>query len=66
MRFHIVKRDNGPFWQRCCYYVVAVLAALTVGAIVLAAIGVGAYFLMRSNKAEEAKQKTQNKNGLTD
>ena len=40
MGFHIVKRDNCPLWQRCCYYVVAVFAALTVGAIVLAAIGV--------------------------
>lgn len=40
MRFHIVKRDNCPLWQRCCYYVVAVVAALAVGAIILAAIGV--------------------------
>ena len=43
MRFHIVKRDNGPFWQRCCYYVVAVIAALAVGAVILAAIGVNPF-----------------------
>ena len=43
MGFHIIKRDNCPLWQRCCYYVVAVLAALTVGAIILAAIGVNPF-----------------------
>ena len=40
MRFHIVKRDNCALWLRCCYYVAAVVAALAVGAIILAAIGV--------------------------
>lgn len=43
MGFHIVKRDNCPLWQRCCYYVVAVVAALAVGAIILAAIGVNPF-----------------------
>ena len=43
MRFHIVKRENGPFWQRCCYYIVAVIAALAVGAIILASIGVNPF-----------------------
>ncbi len=43
MRFHIVKRDNCPLWQRCCYYVIAVIAALAVGAIILAAIGVNPF-----------------------
>lgn len=40
MGFHIIKRDNCPLWKRCCFYAIAVLAALTVGAIVLLAIGV--------------------------
>ena len=43
MGFHIVKRDNCPLWKRCCYYIVAVVAALAVGAIILAAIGVNPF-----------------------
>jgi len=38
--FHIVKRDNCPLWLKVCYYLLAVLAALLVGAIILTAIGV--------------------------
>ena len=40
MGFHIVKRDNCPFWKRCCFYLLAVVAALGIGAIVLLAIDV--------------------------
>ena len=40
MGFHIVKRENCPLWKKCCFYLSAVLAALVVGAIVLAFIGV--------------------------
>ena len=40
MKLHIVKRDNCPLWKRCLFYLVAVVAALLIGAVVLAAIGV--------------------------
>ncbi len=40
MGFHIVKRDNCPLWKRCCFYLIAVLAALLVGAAILSTIGV--------------------------
>ena len=40
MGFRIVKRDNCPFWKKCVYYVVAVVAALLIGACILLAIGV--------------------------
>lgn len=40
MGFHIVKRDNCPLWKRCCFYIVAVLSALLIGAVILLAIGV--------------------------
>ena len=40
MGFHIVKRDNCPLWKRCCFYLLAVLSALAIGAIILLAIGV--------------------------
>ncbi len=43
MGFHIIKRDNCPLWKRCCLYIVAVLAALAVGAVILAAIGVNPF-----------------------
>ena len=43
MGFHIVKRDNCPVWERICFYVAAVLAALTIGGIVLAAIDVNPF-----------------------
>lgn len=40
MGFHIVKRDNCPLWKRCCFYLLAVAAALLIGAFVLMAIDV--------------------------
>ena len=40
MGFHIVKRDHCPLWKRCCFYVIAVAAALLMGAVVLFALGV--------------------------
>lgn len=40
MGIHIVKRDNCPLWQRCCFYVAAVVIALLLGAVVLLGIGV--------------------------
>ena len=40
MRFHIVKRDNCPLWKKCCFYLVAVLAALVLGAVILLSMGV--------------------------
>lgn len=40
MGFRIVKRDNCPLWKRCVFYLVAIVAALLVGAAVLFAIGV--------------------------
>ena len=40
MRFHVVKRDNCPLWKKLCLYVLAVAAALGLGALVLLAMGV--------------------------
>ena len=40
MGFHIVKRDNCPFWKKCLLYVGAVLLALLLGAVVLLCLGV--------------------------
>ncbi len=40
MGFHIVKRDHCPFWQRCLFYLAAVVGALLLGAILLLAIDV--------------------------
>ena len=40
MGFHIVKRDNCPFWKRCCLYLAAVVVALLIGAAILTAIDV--------------------------
>jgi len=40
MGFHIVKRDNCPFWKRCCLYLAAVGLALLLGGVLLLAIGV--------------------------
>ncbi len=40
MRFHLVKRENLPFWKRALAYLAAVVAALGIGAIILLAIGV--------------------------
>ncbi len=46
MKFHVVKRDNCPVWKKLCLYVLAVAAALGLGALVLLALGVdpGAYY----------------------
>ena len=35
MGFHIVKRDNCPFWKKTLFYVIAIVAALAVGALIL-------------------------------
>ena len=40
MKFHIVKRDNCPFWKKCCLYLGAVVLALVLGAALLTALGV--------------------------
>lgn len=40
MRFHVVKRENCPLWKKALAYVLAVFAALLVGAGILLAIGV--------------------------
>ena len=43
MGFHIVKRDNCPLWKRCCFYLLAVVVALLIGAVVLLSIGVNPF-----------------------
>ena len=40
MRFHVVKRENCPLWKKIALYVLAVAAALALGAVVLLALGV--------------------------
>ena len=40
MGIHIVKRDNCPFWKKCCLYVGAVVIALLLGAVLLISLGV--------------------------
>lgn len=40
MGLHIVKRDNCPLWKKALFYVVAIVAALLIGGIILFAIGV--------------------------
>ncbi len=40
MGFHIVKRENCPFLKKCGFYLVAVLAALLLGAVILLSLGV--------------------------
>jgi len=40
MRFHVVKRDHCPLWKRLGFYVLAVLAALALGGMLLLAMGV--------------------------
>ena len=40
MGFHIVKRDNCPFWKKCCLYLAAVVIALLLGAVLLISLGV--------------------------
>ena len=39
MHIHIVKRDKLPLWKKCCFYLVAVVVALALGAILLLSIG---------------------------
>jgi len=43
MKFHVVKRDNWPLWKRAVAYVIAVFAALAIGALILSAIGVNPF-----------------------
>lgn len=43
MGIRIVKRENCPLWQKCCFYLVAILAALGIGAIILFSIGVNPF-----------------------
>ena len=40
MKIHIVKRNNCPFWKKCCLYLGAVVIALLLGAVLLTALGV--------------------------
>jgi len=40
MRFHVVKRDSCPLWKKLALYVLAVAAALGLGALLLLALGV--------------------------
>ena len=40
MGFHIVKRENVPFWKKACLYAGAVLLALLIGAVLLLVMGV--------------------------
>lgn len=40
MGFHIVKRATCPLWKKLCFYAVAVLVALMLGAVILMTIGV--------------------------
>ena len=46
MRFHVVKRDNCPLWKKLCLYVLAVAAALGLGALVLLALAPPALTLL--------------------
>ena len=40
MRFHVIKREGCPVWKRIAFYVLAVLAALVLGGLLLLAMGV--------------------------
>lgn len=40
MGLHIVKRDHCPWWKRLCFYLIAIVAALLIGAVILTCIGV--------------------------
>jgi len=40
MGLHIVKRENCPLWKKCCFYLIAVVAALVIGGVILMSIGV--------------------------
>ena len=43
MRFHVVKRDSCPLWKKLVFYLLAVLAALALGAVLLRAMGVNPF-----------------------
>ena len=43
MGLHIVKRDSCPLWKKVLLYVAAVLAALTVGGLLLLTMGVNPF-----------------------
>ena len=38
--FHIVKKTNQPLWKMVLYYVIAILIAMVIGAVLLASMGV--------------------------
>ena len=40
MRFHVIKREGCPVWKRIAFYVLAVLAALVLGGLLLLVMGV--------------------------
>ena len=40
MPFHVVKRDSCPLGKKILYYVIAIVVALLIGAVILAIIGV--------------------------
>ncbi len=40
MKFHIVKRENCPFWKKLVLYAIAVAAALLLGGLLLLSMGV--------------------------
>lgn len=40
MGIRVVKRDNCPLWKKCIFYLLAVVTALLIGAVVLIAIDV--------------------------
>lgn len=40
MRFHVVKQDNCPLWKKLWLYLLAVVVALSLGGVVLFALGV--------------------------
>ena len=38
MGFHIVKRENCPLWKQAIFYLIAIAAALLLGAVILGAV----------------------------
>ena len=40
MGLHIVKRENCPLWKKALFYLIAIVAALGIGGIILFSIGV--------------------------
>ena len=43
MHLHVVKRDSCPLWKKLCFYLLAVLAALIIGGILLMILGVNPF-----------------------